>query len=294
MLSSEELDAALAEQRHAGLRLDETLVRGGYATDNRIASALSSRLGLPLLSFDEIHPTEEALSLIPESVASRLCVMPLAAAGGKISVAMADPLDMEAADEIRLITGREPEMSVAARGDLERAAVAYYRVKGSASEAAGSAAAGICRRARTRSGDVSEAEAGAAPVVRLVNSLLDQAARERASDIHIEPSEEGTRVRFRIDGRLVRGAEISAALHPALAARIKILAGMDISEKRRPQDGRILIKGLGRGDRRPRFVAAVDIRREARPASAAAGRRGGEPRKPRLRRETAGTAAKRR
>ena len=256
VLSSEELDAALAEQRHAGLRLDETLVRGGYATDNRIASALSSRLGLPLLSFDEIHPTEEALSLIPESVASRLCVMPLAAAGGKISVAMADPLDMEAADEIRLITGREPEMSVAARGDLERAAVAYYRVKGSASEAAGSAPHEITA-ARERSGDVSEAEAGAAPVVRLVNSLLDQAARERASDIHIEPSDEGTRVRFRIDGRLVRGAEISAALHPALAARIKILAGMDISEKRRPQDGRIFIKASG---------ADIDIRVSSLPS----------------------------
>ena len=126
VLSHGELDAALAEQKRAGLRLDETLVRGGYATDNRIAAALSSRLGLPLLSFDEIHPTEEALALIPESAAARLCVMPLAAAGGKISVAMADPLDMEAADEIRLITGREPEMSVAARGDLERAAVAYY------------------------------------------------------------------------------------------------------------------------------------------------------------------------
>ena len=256
VLSREELDAALAEQKRAGLRLDETLVRGGYATDNRIAAALSSRLGLPLLSFDEIHPTEEALALIPESAAARLCVMPLAAAGGKISVAMADPLDMEAADEIRLITGREPEMSVAARGDLERAAVAYYRVKGSASEAAGSAPHEITA-ARERSGDVSEAEAGAAPVVRLVNSLLDQAARERASDIHIEPSDEGTRVRFRIDGRLVRGAEISAALHPALAARIKILAGMDISEKRRPQDGRIFIKASG---------ADIDIRVSSLPS----------------------------
>ena len=256
VLSRGELDAALAEQKRAGLRLDETLVRGGYATDNRIAAALSSRLSLPLLSFDEIHPTEEALALIPESAAARLCVMPLAAAGGKIFVAMADPLDMEAADEIRLITGREPEMSVAARGDLERAAVAYYRVKGSASEAAGSAPHEITA-ARERSGDVSEAEAGAAPVVRLVNSLLDQAARERASDIHIEPSDEGTRVRFRIDGRLVRGAEISAALHPALAARIKILAGMDISEKRRPQDGRIFIKASG---------ADIDIRVSSLPS----------------------------
>ena len=256
VLSRGELDAALAEQKRAGLRLDETLVRGGYATDNRIAAALSSRLGLPLLSFDEIHPTEEALALIPESAAARLCVMPLAAVGGKISVAMADPLDMEAADEIRLITGREPEMSVAARGDLERAAIAYYRVKGSASEAAGSAPHEITA-ARERSGDVSEAEAGAAPVVRLVNSLLDQAARERASDIHIEPSDEGTRVRFRIDGRLVRGAEISAALHPALAARIKILAGMDISEKRRPQDGRIFIKASG---------ADIDIRVSSLPS----------------------------
>ena len=210
-ISRREIDAALAGRQHSGLRLDELLTRGGYVTENRIASALSARLGLPLLTFDGIHPTEEALALIPEKAAERLGVMPLSVDDVKISVAMADPLDMEAADEIRLITGREPEISVAARGDLERAAVAYYRVKGSASEAAGSAAPEFAA-ARERRGDVSEAEAGTAPVVRLVNSLLDQAARERASDIHIEPSEEGTRVRFRIDGRLVRGAEISAAL----------------------------------------------------------------------------------
>ena len=197
-----------------------------------------------------------AILSLPEKAAARLGVMPLSVDDVKISVAMADPLDMEAADEIRLITGREPEISVAARGDLERAAVAYYRVKGSASEAAGSVAPEFAV-ARERRGDVSEAEAGTAPVVRLVNSLLDQAARERASDIHIEPSEEGTRVRFRIDGRLVRGAEISAALHPALAARIKILAGMDISEKRRPQDGRIFIKASG---------ADIDIRVSSLPS----------------------------
>ena len=255
-LSRREIDAALAGRRHSGLKLDELLTRGGYLTDNRIASALSARLGLPLLTFDGIHPTEEALALIPEKAAARLGVMPLSVDDVKISVAMADPLDMEAADEIRLITGREPEISVAARGDLERAAVAYYRVKGSASEAAGSAAPEFAA-ARERRGDVSEAEAGTAPVVRLVNSLLDQAARERASDIHIEPSEEGTRVRFRIDGRLVRGAEISAALHPALAARIKILAGMDISEKRRPQDGRIFIKASG---------AEIDVRVSSLPS----------------------------
>lgn len=256
-LSREELDAALTEQKNSGQRLCDVLTRGGRVTENRIASALAARFGLPLLSFGEIRPEERALALVPESVASRLLVIPLAVtADGKIFVAMADPLDMEAADELRLLTGLEPAVSVASRSDIERAAVAYYRVKGSASEAAGSAAPEFSVQ-RERCGDVSEAEAGAAPVVRLVNSLLDQAARERASDIHIEPSEDGTRVRFRIDGRLVCGAEISASLHPALAARIKILAGMDIAEKRRPQDGRIFIKASG---------ADIDIRVSSLPS----------------------------
>lgn len=256
-LSREELDAALTEQKNSGQRFCDVLTCGGRVTENRIASALAARLGLPLLSFEEIRPEERALALVPENVASRLRAMPLAVTvDGKISVAMADPLDMEAADELRLITGFEPAVSVASRGDIERAAIAYYRVKGSASEAAGSAAPEFSAP-RERCGDVSEAEAGAAPVVRLVNSLLDQAARERASDIHIEPSEDGTRVRFRIDGHLVCCAEISASLHPALAARIKILAGMDIAEKRRPQDGRIFIKASG---------ADIDIRVSSLPS----------------------------
>lgn len=256
-LSREELDAALAEQKNTGRRLCDVLTRGGCVTENRIASALAAQLGLPLLSFGEIRPEERALALVPESVASRLHVIPLSVnAGGKISVVMADPLDMEAADELRLLTGLEPAVSVASRSDIERAAIAYYRVKGSASEAAESAPPDFFVP-RERYGDVSEAEAGAAPVVRLVNSLLDQAARERASDIHIEPSEGGTRVRFRVDGRLVRGAEISASLHPALAARIKILAGMDIAEKRRPQDGRIFIKASG---------ADIDVRVSSLPS----------------------------
>ncbi|OUO92685.1 GspE/PulE family protein [Cloacibacillus sp. An23] len=242
-ITRELLDDALERRKRTGLKLDEVLVSRGYVTESRIAAALARSLGLPLLTFGDMRPTAEALSLVPEGVAARLCVMPLfVTPDGGIAVATADPLDMEAADELRLLTGREPSPKVAARGDIERAAVAHYRVRGSADAAA---ADGGARDAALEKPGSIEAEAGSAPVARLVNSLLEQAARERASDIHIEPLEDGTRVRFRIDGRLSHGADIPPALHPALAARVKILAGMDISEKRRPQDGRILFRSAG-------------------------------------------------
>lgn len=242
----EALASALAEQKNSGARLFDILAGGGYVTENRLASALSSQLGIPLVTFGEIRPAAETLALVPESAARRLCIIPLAAAGGEISIAMADPLDIEAEDEIRLLTGREPKICVAAKSDIERALVAHYRVKGSAKDAASRAGAGDAAvKTREECGDVSLSDAQAPPVVRLVNSLLDQAARERASDIHIEPSEGRTRVRFRIDGQLASGADVPSALHQALTARIKILAGMDISEKRRPQDGRMFIKASG-------------------------------------------------
>ena len=242
----EALASALAEQKNSGANLCDILISSGCVTENRLALALSAQLELPLAAFGEIHPTAETLALVPESAARRLRIMPLALTGGKISIAMTDPLDIEAEDEIRMLTGRDVKISVAAKSDIERAIVAHYRVKGSAKEASSSASAveaSIERHAEGR--DVSLSDAEAAPVVRLVSSLLDQAVRERASDIHIEPLAGRTRVRFRIDGHLSSGADIPAELHQALTARIKILAGMDISEKRRPQDGRMLIKASG-------------------------------------------------
>ncbi|MDO5115321.1 MAG: ATPase, T2SS/T4P/T4SS family [Synergistaceae bacterium] len=252
-ISQSNLDAALAEQKVSHLRLGEILIKDGYLTENHLAEALSQQLELPQVSLRNIRPQQEALSMVPENVATRLNVMPIELKGhNTIVVAMADPMDTYAVDELYLLTNREIEIRVATMTDIRKALVSYYRVQTSVNDAMAdvmrqeqAGGSDIITVSQTTAQDVTNIAADAAPVVRLVNSILEQAVREKASDIHIEPSEGVTRVRLRIDGTLFSNIEIPGNLHLPLVARIKILSGMDIAEKRRPQDGRILIKVAG-------------------------------------------------
>ncbi|MCD7875914.1 MAG: Flp pilus assembly complex ATPase component TadA [Cloacibacillus porcorum] len=207
VISQENLNAALAEQKVSHLRLGEILIKEGYLTENHLAEALCTQLDLEAVSLVKMRPQQEALSLVPENVATRLNLLPLQLIGDdRIVVAMADVMKQEQAVQ---------------------------------------SAPNIVTVSQTTAQDVTNIAADAAPVVRLVNSILEQAVREKASDIHIEPTESMTRVRLRIDGTLFSNIEIPSNLHLPLIARIKILSGMDIAEKRRPQDGRILIKVAG-------------------------------------------------
>ena len=255
VISQENLKAALAEQKVSHLRLGEILIKEGYLTENHLAEALAQQLDLQQVSMVKMRPQQEALALVPENVAARLNILPLELVGDdKIVIAMADPMDTYAVDELYLLTNREIEIRVATSTDIHKALVNYYRVQTSVHDAmadvmkqeqAVQSAPNIVTVSQTTAQDVTNIAADAAPVVRLVNSILEQAVREKASDIHIEPTESMTRVRFRIDGTLFSNIEIPSNLHLPLIARIKILSGMDIAEKRRPQDGRILIKVAG-------------------------------------------------
>ena len=178
--------------------------------------------------------------------------MPMKLVGiDRMEVAMSDPMDTYAIDELYMLTNRDIDIKVATSTDIHKAIMSYYRVQTSVHDAVADVmkqerevggGADVVAISQTRAQDVTDIAADAAPVVRLVNNILEQAVREKASDIHIEPGETQTRVRFRIDGTLFSNLEIPSNLHQPLIARIKILAGMDIAEKRRPQDGRILIK----------------------------------------------------
>ena len=255
VISQENLNAALAEQKVSHLRLGEILIKEGYLTENHLAEALCTQLDLEAVSLVKMRPQQEALSLVPENVATRLNLLPLQLIGDdRIVVAMADPMDTYAVDELYLLTNREIDIRVATSTDIHKALVSYYRVQTSVHDAmadvmkqeqAVQSAPNIVTVSQTTAQDVTNIAADAAPVVRLVNSILEQAVREKASDIHIEPTESMTRVRLRIDGTLFSNIEIPSNLHLPLIARIKILSGMDIAEKRRPQDGRILIKVAG-------------------------------------------------
>ncbi|MBC7078614.1 MAG: Flp pilus assembly complex ATPase component TadA, partial [Synergistales bacterium] len=233
---------ALGEQRVSGLRLLGIPLEDGHITETELAQTLSAQLGLPLVSLSRLRPTSEALNLLPEAAAKRLEVVPLSVMDNRIVVATAEPLDVLALDEIRMLTGMEVEVNIATASDIRRALASLYSVQGRIEEAMAEVAQTRVREPERK----EEASATDAPVIRLVNNIIEQAVREEASDIHIEPFERSTRVRFRVDGTLFDSADFSKDLHPAVVSRVKIMANMDIAEKRRPQDGRILIKTDGR------------------------------------------------
>ncbi len=255
VISQEKLDAALLEQKTTHKRLGEILINDGYLTENNLAEALCAQLDLQFVSLVNRRPEQDALALIPENVATRLNTLPLSIdEEGRLVLAMSDPMDTNAIDELYLLTGKEIVIQVATATDIHKALISNYRVQTSVKDAMKDVlqqeselakTADIVTISQTAPQDVSAISADAAPVVRLVNSILEQAVREKASDIHIEPSETMTRVRYRIDGALFSSLEIPSNLQQPLIARIKILGGMDIAEKRRPQDGRILIQVSG-------------------------------------------------
>ena len=161
-----------------------------------------------------------------------------------IVVAMADPLNVLAIDELRLLTGMEVEVGIATSTEIFRDLDKFYEVQLSLDDAMVEVVESAGPADLDREGRGSSADD--APVVKLVNSIMEQAVREAASDIHIEPYEKVTRVRYRVDGSLFDAVDFPRKLHPAVSSRIKIMANIDISEKRRPQDGRILIKTLNK------------------------------------------------
>lgn len=245
-ITPEQLEKALAEQKSNGLRLGETLVKNGSLTEGKLLDALSALLKLQIYSLSRYRPMPEALRMIPENVARRLHVIPLSVEDGKtLLVAMSDPLDIIAQDEIRMLTGMEIKVGLASPSEIDRNLERLYSIQESMEDAS-------LELMDTAAGDLDltqamgDANPDDAPVIQLVNQVIEQAVREGASDIHIEPFEKSTRVRYRIDGQLFNAFDFPKHLHPSVSSRMKIMSAMDISEKRRPQDGRILIKVLGR------------------------------------------------
>lgn len=242
------LDAALEEQRVSKMRLGEILIKNGWLKERQLAEALSRQLRLPLVSLARYKPTKDAIKIIPEAVAQRLEIVPLAILdSGKIAIAMSDPFNVIAVDELRMITNADFEINVATVSDVRRALLNFYKVQSSLDDAIGEVISSedLLSGAILTSGtaqDVAGVSSDDAPVVRLVSNILEQAVKDRASDIHLEVYEKVAKVRYRIDGTLSDYVEYPSALHPAVVSRLKIIASMDISERRKPQDGRILIK----------------------------------------------------
>ncbi|PKQ29908.1 MAG: type II secretion system protein GspE [Actinobacteria bacterium HGW-Actinobacteria-10] len=242
-ITPEQLVEALAAQARMGGKLGEVLVRELVLSEEELASALARQKGLQFLSLANYPIDRTAAAMVPERVARRRQMLPIAIEDGTIVLAMADPLDIESIDECEMRTGMKARVVVVPASQLAHAIDKYVASSDAFQDIVDSVS------------DLEEAEEAASgddvPVVRLVNQLIREAVRDGASDIHIEPERDRVAVRYRVDGVMNEVMELPAAARPGVTSRVKIMAEMDISERRRPQDGRI---GL-RVDDRP-----VDIR----------------------------------
>ncbi len=224
-------------------RLGEILVGLGNCLAAAVATALASQCGLPYRPLRETELDPEVVRLVPAELAYRHQILPLEAPDGQLTVGVADPLNLAAIDDLRFVTGRRINVQVAEADEVRRLVEEHYLHHVMTGEAAEGIE--VLSDEEEDLGDV-QSMAREALVVRLVNLLLRQAVSERASDIHIEPFERELRVRFRVDGVLRDMPAPAKRYQAAIASRIKILAELDIAERRLPQDGRIKVRVEGR------------------------------------------------
>ncbi len=236
-----QLAKALAAQKGSGKRLGEVLVDSGILTEEEIAHALSRQMGLDFIELREVHIPTKILKLVPDNVLRKNRVLPFEFDKNNaavLRVAMVDPLDMNAMDDIAIITNLQVEPVVTTTRSLMLALDQFY---GEKNEAGDALASFTKEREQQRESldNTSEDDINSSPIVILVKEMIEKAVRQRASDIHVEPMERQVRVRYRIDGTLYEKATYSPSVLAAVSARIKVIGGMDIAEKRKPQDGRI-------------------------------------------------------
>ena len=243
LVTASRLEEALLQQSASGKRLGELLVELGAIDDFDLARVLSGRLGVPLADLRRDAPEEGAIALIPESLARSHVAIPVSKTDTGVRVAMSDPQDDIATKELSDAAGLPVVRMIAPPSDIRRAIDKSYRALAGVGRHVDAFLAAEAITARV----VDETDAAAdAPVVQVVNLIVQQGARDRASDIHIEPQESRVRIRYRIDGALHDVLALPPNMGPSVISRIKVLAGMDIVERRKPQDGQLAIDVDGR------------------------------------------------
>ena len=248
LITQEQLDYMLEIQKHKDSRVGELLVEYGIVTFSDIAEALSEQLKVPMVNLKTCTVQPEAVTLVPERYAADHCVLPLELYEGRLSVAMAYPDDIMVIDSLRAMLGVPIGVVVASRPDIERAIKVHYR---KVTDPAESDISEFDRQVNQMDvpddpePDDVQINVDHAPVARSLDMIIDQAVMERASDIHLEPAEDGLRIRFRVDGMMRDTHFLPKAVHARLVTRIKILANLDIADSRRPQDGQFSVKVRG-------------------------------------------------
>src|SRR5712691_7675745 len=253
LVTQEQLDLALAEQKRTGDKLSEILVRLGLITEDRLVHFFSRQYVIPEVTFPEkIAP--EIIKLIPNRIARKYGVVPIGRTIGSVTLALADPTNLSALDDVAFMTGLKVVPTIASPSVIRRAIERYYENAPTAiadvlSEVeAESAELEIIKAQEAGQVDLSELRTAAddVPIIRLVNSMLLDAMRRGASDIHIDPGDGTLAIRYRIDGILHEVMAPPKRVEPALVSRIKIMASLDIAERRLPQDGRIKLRQQSR------------------------------------------------
>jgi type IV pilus assembly protein PilB len=248
MISSDQLESAMAEQERLGRSLGRVLIEMGMVKEPDLVAALARQVGLDFIDLGDFQIDPNAVSLLPEPVARRYRALPIGFENSHLVVAMSDPANVFAMDDIRTITGMEVKPVVATVADVDAAIRRYGHFDRTAED--------IATEAATQAEDTADLEGMTtavedAPIVRLVNLLITQAVADRASDIHIEPMERDIRIRYRIDGVLHEVMRSPKNIQNGLVSRLKVMADINIAERRVPQDGRV---GLVVGGK------AVDLR----------------------------------
>src|SRR5215212_8795063 len=277
MITQDQLKESLRVQKETGGKLGETLIKLGFVSEEDITECLSQQFGVPSINLQHFEIDSSVIKLIPGDVARKYNILPVNKTGATITIAMADPTNVFAMDDIKFMTGYNVEPVVASETAVTEAITRYYpanapsprAVEKKKREVAPQQAANlnnaatlemVTRALEETAGTISdddvemleeieqidvstlEKQGGEAPVIRLVNLMLMSAIQKGASDIHVEPYEKEFRVRFRIDGILYNVMAPPMKFRDAITSRIKIMAKLDIAEKRLPQDGRIKIR----------------------------------------------------
>jgi type IV pilus assembly protein PilB len=265
LLSEENLTRALSEQRTQRKKLGEVIVSLGLATEEEIAQALSIQLGIPLIDLANTPVEPQAIELIPEKVSRKHLIVPISIEVRDLHIAMADPLSFEAFEDVRFASGYTIKPAIATRTDILWAIDQHYHLGASLStivkDIAEERLVEVVQDVRESDGRDTEdlrKKSEAAPIIRMVNLFVSEAVDQGASDIHVEPTKTTLHIRNRVDGILRKSLELPKWVQGAVISRIKIMARMDIAEKRLPQDGRIGVR-VG--------TKALDLRVSTMPAS---------------------------
>ncbi len=250
LITQDQLKEALKVQKETGTKLGETLIKLGFVSEEDITECLSQQFGVPSINLAHFEIDGSVIKLIPADVARKYNILPVNKTGATITIAMADPTNVFAMDDIKFMTGYNVEPVVASELGIKAAIENYYGSTAALElkkvmedlQAAESDDLEVLEEEEDLDIESLAAESEEAPVVKLVNLILTDAIKRGASDIHIEPYEKEYRVRYRVDGILYEVMNPPLKLRDAITSRVKILSKLDISEKRLPQDGRIKMK----------------------------------------------------